>query len=384
MYRVVQGLHENALVGHLIKTYNWDEVEKICDHHPKLLKNCILANSNTPLHEICNIGSAPHDLLEKVLKCRIESTTTRNRFGETPLHTKCRSSQYSLHPVALLVQTNPMALRMLNDSGKSPLAVACVNGASVNVVKELVVAYPEALKIRDVNDHTPIDSLWSSFAKTIPGASAISLYLRKQRGDSEQHHVEMRGVLAKFYQKMSFCLKQVRILSKDDDDDNNEESSELLLSHTIIEENIQHAPHTLLDIFLTYDQDFGCQLDANGNTSFHLQLYKEVNYDFTMSFLRRCPESASIANRQGALPLHLALKKTSTMKMNVKNGWCKRSISEIMRANTEALNVRDPETLLYPFMTAGAIDELDLCYKFLLESPNVVLDLLNVGFNDSE
>ena len=382
MYRVVQGLHENALVGHLIKTYNWDEVEQICDHHPNLLKNCILPNSNTPLHEICNIGSAPSNLLEKVLNCRIESTTTRNRFGETPLHTKCRSSQYSLYPVALLVQANPRALRMVNDSGKSPLAVACVNGASVDVVKELVVAYPEALKRRDVNDHTPIDLLWSSFAKTIPGASAIASYLRK-RGSKQ--HVEMSGVLAKFYQKMSFCLKQVLILSKDDKNESTSSSFELLLSHAIIQENIQQTPHTLLEIFLTYDKDFGCQLDENGNTSFHVQLYKKVDYDFTKSFLRRCPESASIANRKGELPLHLALKKTTTAtNMNPKKGWCKRSISEIMRMYTEALNVRDPETSLYPFMTAGVIDELDLCYQFLLVSPNVVLDLLKVGFNDTQ
>ncbi len=297
MYRILQGLHENALMEHLIKTYDWNEVEQICNHHPYLIKS-ILRNSNTPLHEMCLIGSTPHDLLRKVVNSWPEAATTRNRWGETPLHARCRCSQYSLYPVQLLVNTNPSALKMVNDTGKTPLAIACVNGASVSVVRELVAAYPEALCMKDINDNTPIDLLWSSFAKTIPGAFAITNYL-KQKPANET--VEMSGILSRFYEKMSFCLVQSRGLSKKSANilvsgKNNQESN-VLLAHTIIEQSLRHSPHSLLEIFLTQDRGLGLHTDENGNTPLHLQfLTDEIDLDCIRVILSKCQESAAMLN----------------------------------------------------------------------------------------
>ncbi len=366
MYRVLQGLHENALVGHLIKTYDWDEFEQICNSHPTLMKS-VLKNTNTPLHEICNIGSAPHHLLKRVVDCWPEATIARNRYGETPLHVKCRCSQYSLYPVKLLLETNQTSVRMLNGTGKAPLAIACLSGASVSVVKELVNAYPEALSIKDINDHTPIDLLWSSFAKTIPGASAISNYLK--RGHDE--NIEMSGLLARFFEKMSFCLNRSKSLSSNADQAQDESTFELLL-HTIIEANLHHCPHTLLDVYLTYDRDFGLQLDENGNTSLHIQILKGFDQKCLHVLLTKCKESASIVDSGGRLPLHLALKKQT----NEKSSSFEKTVLEIMKANTEALDVKDPESSFYPFMAAAVINELNLTFQFLLSSPNVVLDII--------
>ncbi len=57
-------------------------------------------------------------------------------------------------------------------------------------------------------------------------------------------------------------------------------------------------------------------------------------------------------------------------------------IFAIMKANAEALSVKDPETQLYPFIVAAAIDNLNLSYQLLLESPSVVRFESDTSMND--
>lgn len=374
------GYEQNKIMDYHFKNYEWDEIERICETHPDLMR-CMLKNTNTPLHEMCNIGSAPMRLMEKILDSWYEATVTRNRHGETPLHIKARNSQYSSSPIRMLIKSNKKAVRMLNNTGKTPLAIACMSGACFSVIQELVVAYPEALSIRDSYGHTPLDLLWSTFAKTLPGASAVSKYL-EVKNNANAHGNEMSPLLARFHEKMSFCLRQScslqrrgrhnsralggvpRSVASDEGDDC------LLLCHAIIMGELKHCPHTLLEIFLSHNGKLGYQIDSDGNTALHLQLSKSLDKKCISVLIDKCAECSGITNKKGILPLHTALKRL----LERTDG--EAVVRKIADANVEALCVRDPFTLFYPFMSAGAAGNLQMTYDFLLKSPNVLLNFI--------
>ncbi len=392
------GLHlqsqRNAfLLHHHISNYEWDNVHEVISQQPDSVK-CMLPNTNTPLHELCSIGSAPAALIKKVLDLWTGAAVTKNRHGETPLHIKCRNSQYSSSVVTFLISSNPRALKVQNNTGKTPLAVACGSGACFVVIRELVLANPDALQCTDVHGHTTLDLLWSTFAKTLPGASAISRYLTKNNGYSntrtegreEQEEQEMGGLLGRFHEKISLCLSHAYALSRDGDGGDGDFSS--LLCHAIIAQNFKHCPHTLLAIFLTHDNSLGCQVDENGKTPLHLLLTKEGkiwNYEKCISrVLEKCEQSASIPNRETAmLPLHVALEQLQLEQKgdgvgdeNNSQRFSAHMIRKIAKAYPEALETRDPRTLFYPFIAAAVGNNLSLTYEFLLLCPNLVLNFI--------
>jgi len=69
------------------------------------------------------------------------------------------------------------------------------------------------------------------------------------------------------------------------------------------------------------------------------------------------PSAAAVANRDGRLPLHLA----------IDNGidWS-TGIQDLFLANPSAASIRDPVTQLFPFMYASIHDsavKLDICMQ---------------------
>ena len=383
MYRMTFGYEQKMIMEYHLKNYNWDEIELICETHPDLLR-CMLKNTNTPLHEMCTIGSAPFKLVEKILNSWYEATVTRNRHGETPLHIKARNSQYSSSPVKMLINSNKKAVRMLNNTGKTPLTIACMSGACFEVIRVLVLAYPEALSMRDSDGHTPLDLLWSTFAKTLPGASAISKYLKNKGNSEDGQENEMSPLLHRFYEKMSFCLRQSFSLSQRQGHNGRKEVAEgvppnealdaeddyLLLCHAIIMGDLKHCPHTLLEIFLSHNSTLGHQIDMDGNTALHLQLSKSMDKKCISVLIDKCEECSGITNNKGILPLHSALR---SMKRSDGEG----VVRKIASAYIDGLCVKDPFTLLYPFMSAGAAGNLQMTYDFLLKSPNVLLNFIH-------
>jgi ankyrin repeat protein len=373
MYRIQLGLHENELIQHLINRYDWIELETICNTSPTHMK-CMLKNTNTPLHEICNIGSAPFHMIQKVMECWNEAAITRNSHGETPLHIKCKSSQYSCDPVTMLIEGNQKALRMLSNTGKTPLALACLSGACLPVIQVLVLSYPEALTIRDVHGHTPLDLLWSSFAKTIPGASAISKFF-KSNPDEEKYG--MSCLLERFYKKMCFCLSESYSLSHSQEHIEGNNNRTFLVCHAIICEDLKNCPHMLLKLFLLHDTSLGYQVDNDGNTPLHLQIESKWNYECISVLIEKSKGNpSSIRNNQGMLPLHIALRKMKDHKEEYHH--VDDVIGKLVNAFPDALAVKDPNTMLYPFMAAAVANKLQLSYDLLLSQPNIVMDVLVV------
>mmetsp|Transcript_12538 Transcript_12538/g.18982 ORF Transcript_12538/g.18982 Transcript_12538/m.18982 type:complete len:137 (-) Transcript_12538:999-1409(-) len=121
---------------------------------------------------------------------------------------------------------------------------------------------------------------------------------------------------------------------------------------------------------------------------------KMSHYENNIStFLEVCGQSASIPNAEYMLPLHIALEQlrlkrkiegggdgsTNSNGGNNNNNIQRLSadiIRKIARAYPEAVETRDPKTLFYPFITAGVVGNLALSYEFLLQCPNVILNVM--------
>ena len=83
-------------------------------------------------------------------------------------------------------------------------------------------------------------------------------------------------------------------------------------------------------------------IDGNGNNSGG---EKASNLK---RILQAAPEAAIISNKQGRLPLHIAIEK----RINWDEG-----LDELFKANSGASSMKDPESDLLPFMLASKVEE---------------------------
>lgn len=377
----------SILHGYL-NAYNWDRVEEICTQSPHLLK-LKLPNDNTTLHEICSIGSAPNHLLATIVKLYPDAAMISNRYGDLPLHIKCRNSQRSVFGVRLLLSvTSKEGLETVNHLDHTPLATACTSGAWWPVLYELVDAHPQSLLFSNMHGLTCIDLLWSSFIKTVPGASAVASYLRPNNRDARA----MSGVLKRFMEKFCYIVcrsYQVQFLECIDQSLRGKDSlsnSYLetdcqqvisnLLCHAILFHDIKHAPQDLLHIAMKNNPTLGTTVDPNGNTIHHL-LAENGSYSSLLAVVKQCGSKGfRITNRAKRLPLHIALHQSSGRVSD----W-KMKIKLISSANLDSVGVRDPMTGLYPFQAASTAmakvndigcQDVEVVWKLLLENPALI------------
>ena len=110
-----------------------------------------------PLHLACFLGSRLD-----VVKLLLESypgaaSTTRNK-GKLPLHICCESPRASIEVVRELVQAYPEGIQARSDTSSSiPLHVACRSRAPVSVIEFLIKEYPKSLSIEDSEGNTALE-----------------------------------------------------------------------------------------------------------------------------------------------------------------------------------------------------------------------------------
>lgn len=339
-----------------IRRYDWKALEFACINHANLFEDALDRNLNTPLHEICSIGSAPYHLVEKIFHLFPEAALVQNKRGDTPLHLKCKISQKSLQIVNLLVEYCPNVLILKNGIGQTPLAVACDSAASFPVIEKLVESNPTSLSIRDNQGNSPIDLLWSSFLMNIPGVLSMKSYLHGM--------IPMSGILARFWEKVCFCLIESYKLQQ--------KSSEKLfwekrtrgqqLCHSIISERLKQSPIKLLQMALLSDPHLACQTDRYGNTPLHLTA-KSRDERTTLLLLKISSKSANERNAIGKLPLHLFLQNAGKGNHAIVEAFIVASPDSIASVD---------ENNLFPFMIAASSCDAATSYQLLSAKPDII------------
>ncbi len=393
---------------HLIRRlYAWDILDEICTHRPFLIQNAVFSNGNTALHEICNIGSAPYALIEKVLNVWEEALTVRNKYGDTPLHITTRNSQKSLNRVKLIVEAcldldaklnkdgdddqSPLSLlEYQNTSGQTPLATACVSIAWFPVLKMLIEKCPKALTIKDCDGHTPVEAMWGSFQKNIIGVTSIRQFLRCIDDKLIKGGVNtMSPLLKRFWDKFCFCVLESYEYGRrlqgltDDDLQNLLGFRDKMLIHAILSEGIHQGLDTLLELALKNYPSLGMHTDQNGNTPLHILACRErstKNNHLISILISKCRDSAKVVNNQGRLPLHVAMDSYWNLDSAIDYGvWRSTKIRTIMVANVDALEYFDTscsesneKVFLYPFMIAAWHGDLDTTFEMIKLRPNAL------------
>jgi ankyrin repeat protein len=347
--------------------FDWKSVEYYCEHKPSIIKLTRTSGNNTILHEVCNVGSAPIHVIEKILSVCGLATNVQNKYGDTPLHVATRAAQRSSNKVKLLMEFNPSALLIKNNTGYSPLATAIVSRAFLPVIQMIAEKEPSLLLAEDENNRSPVQLLISSFQKNIPGSLALRSYLKDRL---------MRNILRGFWTKLQYLLMRTyeRKLGKNFGSIDNS-----MICHAILAEGIKgESLKQVLAIALSIDRTHALQVEAEfGKCPLHI-LAKQKEFIAAKEVLKRCPDAVMVKDFRGRLPLHIAMNRDAIQRsesVKEKEKWG-INVANFVSANPEALECQDTcgATIgFYPFMIAAVEEDLQLTFDMLLGNPGVIV-----------
>lgn len=305
-----------------------------------------------------------------MLKAAPDSVIHQNIDGETALHLACGAASEEVQE--LIIQSCPGAVGMVDNDGETPLHLAVVSGASLSVLCRLVKANPYTVMRPNHRTRTPFDNLRRSYqnARTL-----------KQLEDSPLDMLDDYQKALLFLRVAAWCCGVV--LSGEGSDEGSEiphvlgPPAPLFLSHVprgywclpLHVVSWIHCPRALVKALVAFHPDQCLVLDSFGSTPLCLAAAAPVRedqeeYDYDDEFdveeggnetepslsvmnilLTADPRAAVIPNRQGRLPLAIALE----------NGKIFDQVLPLIQAFPRSLLIKDPTTDLYPFMTAAAV-----------------------------
>jgi hypothetical protein len=165
---------DHKSIDEWIEAGEWDIVTSYIQFHPEEIRGKVDPfNGSTILHAICFIISSPESLVELVVDTWPEALTIQEKkFGATPLHILCWSSQRSSRKVEILLnRMQPKDLMIRNRVlGSTALHSACGNNAELPVIRAIVKKYPPILLAKTFDqNNTALNAVWHAHLQTIPG-----------------------------------------------------------------------------------------------------------------------------------------------------------------------------------------------------------------------
>ena len=178
----------DSSLNNIIEDENWDVVisQLKSDDKDGLTRYASRSfHKKSPLHLVCE-HNPPVEVVSILLKLNIETARKPSTPQyELPLHLAVGPRQASLEVIKLLLRANPMAVRAQTseDYGSlTPLHVACTFGVPYVILKEMVVACPEAIHIRDKYGRTPWDIAKVQYTFLNPRSWPVLFLLNERTG----------------------------------------------------------------------------------------------------------------------------------------------------------------------------------------------------------
>jgi ankyrin repeat protein len=111
---------------------------------------------NSPLHEACFRG-ASFEHIEALAKAAPDWIVARNNAHLTPLQVLCKIGRLDARVINLFSRLRGAEVFSVKDStGHTPLHSACRDGTSLEAIKSLIQAYPDALFSKTIYGDTPL------------------------------------------------------------------------------------------------------------------------------------------------------------------------------------------------------------------------------------
>jgi ankyrin repeat protein len=351
-----------------IQEEKWDLVRARCRDHLDEFRLVDSYSGLTLLHQLCFKTITPIDVFQMVVNAYPQATKIQDgRYGSTPLHILCLNSQRSVGKVALVLHYMEREdLLIKNVAGDSALHIACEMNAMLPVIKCLVQKNPDVLFEKNRYNRTAFSPLRRHYVQSIPGHMAITRILKGenvQDGHFERFWEKLEYFVRESFQRSPYCPKDT---DRNDNDNDNDSSSYLL--HGLL----QLEPHALntYKVALKQRPDSAAVADVEGNYPLHLAILLKLLGPFISEILQAYPQAASARNKDGDLPLLLAIRQ--------KIAW-EEGLGEILEADTDILASQDKETGLFPFLLAASVGgdtAVDTAYQLLCAKPYLVREAI--------
>jgi len=316
---------------------------------------------NTPLH----VGaSRPETACAETMKHLFQSCPAsglvQNQDGCTPLHLACLHGA-PLDVLKLLLDSCPDAALVQNNAGQSPLFVSIAIGSSLDVLQEILKIRPSSVHIRDEMGTSTITLAWTMLL------SGLQTLLSSQ-GNVEETGLGRANILSMSIASVSDSLSttvkmwmaKIHLLLRTSFHGTSAKS----LPHGRHFREVHAAaaagicPPDVLAFALQLMPGEESVKNENGNLPLHLVASAPphlhltspqmgdgaVSIDLLLSL--NDADAAKRFDRRGRLPLHLALASSKT--------WHRVGVKSLVESFPESVQMRDPETGLMPFMLAGA------------------------------
>uniref|UniRef100_A0A7S4HQY6 Uncharacterized protein n=1 Tax=Odontella aurita TaxID=265563 RepID=A0A7S4HQY6_9STRA len=338
-------------------------------------------NGNTPLH----IAASRPDIIgietiKLVLDAHPSSAAVQNKDGHSPLHVACLT-QSPLQILELLLAASPEATCLRNIEGQTPLFVAIFVSSPVNVLRALLEAKPASVHIRDANGISSIALAWHMLLsgkvfeerdaekKNEAKRSCANVNLLAVTSRSSSLKGDVRSWMSKidlllraaFHGTVAESLpkgKQWRAVHA--------ACSDGTIPPDVLAFALQILPS---EAEVTNEsKDYPLHIAASApphDANCPSQFGSGESIDF---LLRINPSVAKRTDRKGRLPLHLALSSGKSMCNGVRS---------LVDSFHESVRMRDPSSMLYPFMLAACGDNLSRGER---NNESVDLAVLNTTF----
>lgn len=291
-----------------IASRNWKSVLSWITFHADEVSMLVDREGQSVLHHVC-LFRAPLDIIDAILFSAPELAQQGNDQGELPLHWAVRLS----------LPTQVLAL--------------------------LLKAYSKSGLVQDHNGILPVMLLWDRFRTTLTDVYRI-YGPEKVVSFSEWKLIMM--MIESYYEN-----------NKDDYDDEYDVKNFPL--HTIVQCPCSNDDLSFLKFSMELFSNEIQQKDSKGNLPLHSACSSSSTAaDLIQVLLDAYPPAAFMMNKNGNLPLHLAIiahnNSNSCRHNNNNRGWHQKGgvLKLIFYANPKAINYRDPDQHLYPFLLMAA------------------------------
>ena len=307
--------------------FNTEELYNLCN---KRQITCTREEAFERIREWLNRNKDNSTRLKKAL-------TYQGRYSNSPLHTILEIGP-PLDIVQNIINYAPETLQMRNEFGQLPIHYACIYGASLEVIQALVKSYPDSIKVTD-NHGGFLPLHWACRKKASLG---IVTFLFHSYPDGIDQTNEYDAT------PLDYLQKEYEMTP-----DNND----MLPLHAM-------------------------QIDINGMTPLHHACIKGYSLRLIHFLFQTHPESATIQDNDGYIPLQYLNKTASRVddrgmlllhrEAAHSKGLCVAALPLLLKANPEAIGVQDKSGWLplhhASLNEASSLDALMLLIKLYPES----------------
>jgi len=325
---------------------------------------------NSALHLACR-KQPPVEAVTALLRACRKTSSMKTVDGMTPLHFACYCGASS-EVVKVLIETNPAIVSLGDRRGRTSLHCVCtgVKTSNVNaIVRELLQVNPDLCYAIDKSGRSPLFLVLDDYADAIEeqiymvtrDSSSEGLSISEANKMTEEHLYDLDErwisvtllLSAAYYETVNGTVgNQVPFR----------------LVHACV--GTRNCPVRFVFLALNLWPEQLKEKDSDGNLPIHIAAFsiwkpKHRRFNTLIKVVSMYPEGARVPDKNGVLPLQLAVQSKKTWNEGVR---------ELFEAYPEALATLDIDFKLYPeiLALAGKSFPLKILYQVLISKPEIL------------